>query len=80
MNPEDFEKFEKTILDGSKTGPIKYTVDKSIEASVKFEFLCDAYGQERVENIMQELGIKFTDLSDSSKLKEISEKISENND
>jgi hypothetical protein len=77
MSQEDFEKFEKTILDSEKTQAIKYKVDISMEAAVKYQFLCETYGKDRVQSTLDELNLKFTDIADPEKFKQISEKISQ---
>jgi hypothetical protein len=77
MNHENFENFEKRILDRENTGAIKYTVDKNVEAAVKLQFLCDTYGKERVNEAMTELGINFIDLAEIKFFEMVSRKISE---
>lgn len=77
MNQENFENFEKQILDKISTGPIKYSVDKNIEAVVKLQFLCDTYGQDRVNEAMKDLGINFIELSETEAFEKVSKKISE---
>lgn len=77
MINENFENFENKILDKENTGPIKYKVDKNIEAAVKLQFLCDSYGKERVEEAMQELGINFIDLAEIKFFEKVSRKISD---
>jgi hypothetical protein len=77
MINENFEKFENKILDKENTGPIKYNVDKNIEAAVKLQFLCDTYGKERVEEAMKELGINFIDLAEVKPFEKVSRKISD---
>ncbi len=61
---EDFEFIESLILDREKTGQIKYTVDRAIEADVKYSFLKDVYGKEHVDSVLASLGKDFMDLND----------------
>ena len=54
--------FEKIILDPEKTGDVKYKVDISMEASVKYQFLCESYGKERVDELLSKNKLVITDL------------------
>jgi hypothetical protein len=76
MKQENFENFEKTILNGGNTPSIKYRIDENMEAAVKYQFLCDSYGKERVEKVLKELGFNFLDIANQEIFKKISEKIS----
>lgn len=77
MRQENFENFEKQILNSVNTGPIKYKVDKNIESAVKFQFLCDTYGQDRVQETMKEVGVSFVELAETELFDKVSKKISE---
>lgn len=77
MNHENFENFEKVILNNEKTPSIKYRIDENMEAAVKYQFLCDTYGKEKVESVLTDLKISFLDLADQDSFKKISEKISD---
>lgn len=68
------EDFEKIIL-GDTIPKIKYSVDKEIEASVKYDFLCENFGKGKVDSILEESGVNLSDLSDLEKYKEIAEKL-----
>jgi hypothetical protein len=67
------EEFEKNILDPDKTGGIKYSIDRDIEASVKYDFLKEIYGTTQVELALHEEGKSLLDLSDLDTFKKISE-------
>ena len=79
MNHENFENFEKVILNKEKTPSIKYRIDENMEAAVKYQFLCDSYGKDRVQSVLTDLNLSFLDLANQDSFKKISEKISVKN-
>jgi hypothetical protein len=79
MNHENFENFEKVILNNEKTPSIKYRIDENMEASIKYQFLCDSYGKDRVQSVLTDLNLSFLDLANQDSFKKISEKISVKN-
>jgi hypothetical protein len=79
MNHENFENFEKVILNNEKTPSIKYRIDENMEAAVKYQFLCDSYGKDRVQSVLTDLNLSFLDLANQDSFKKISEKISVKN-
>lgn len=66
------KEFEKIILDPEKTGGIKYKVDTGMESSVKYQFLCESYGKERVDSILSKNKLSITDLCGDEKFQLIS--------
>lgn len=66
------EDFEKIILGGT-IPKIKYSVDRDIEASVKYDFLCENFGKTEVDSALEKSGITILDLSDLEKYKELTE-------
>jgi hypothetical protein len=61
---ENVQKFEKIILDTKNTDEIKYTIDRNIEASVKYEYLCESFGKEETDSAIAESGFEMVDLYD----------------
>ena len=76
LDNEHFENFENTILDQGKTGEIKYTIDRDIEASVRYDFLRDLHGGENVKLALESEGKTFIDLSDTDLFRSIRERLS----
>ena len=70
--------FEKVILDSKNTGEIKYKVDNTMEASVKYQFLCESYGKERVDEFLIKNNMSIADLCGDEQFKLISSKLTEN--
>lgn len=66
------EDFEKIIL-GDTIPKIKYSVDRDIESSVKYDFLCENFGKTEVDDALKKSGIALIDLSDLEKYKEVTE-------
>lgn len=59
-----FKFFEKLILDGENTPHVKYSIDRDIEASVKYDFLIEAHGKKHVDTILSSLDKTMLDLND----------------
>lgn len=78
MKREIITEFEKVILDKENGNQIKYSVDRGIEASVKYDFLCEKYGKERVDLFLSDLQRTFVDLSDESFFLQLQNQIEEN--
>lgn len=70
-NAKEIEDFENQIFDKEKNPGIKYTIDHSIEASVKYEFLIESYGKEKVDALVSD----FHDLRNYDYFLEISSKL-----
>jgi hypothetical protein len=61
---EKVSDFEKIILDNKNTPEIRYSVDRNIEASVKYEYLCESFGKDETDSAIKESGFNVTDLHD----------------
>ena len=61
---EEVQKFEEMILDKENTHEIKYNIDRDIEASVKYEYLCESFGKEKTDSAIKEAGLEMTDIYD----------------
>jgi hypothetical protein len=59
---EEVQKFEEMILDNKNTPEIKYNIDRDIEASVKYEYLCESFGKEKTDSAIKESGFNLHDL------------------
>ena len=66
-----FDDFEKSLNDPKINTDIKYTLDRGIEASVKYEYLCEQYGKEIVDSLVDD----FIILSDYENFLVIKEKL-----
>lgn len=53
-NSKEIDDFEKKIFDKENNPNIKYNIDHSIEASVKYEFLIENFGKERVDSLVKD--------------------------
>lgn len=74
MMEENIQNFENIILN---TKEIKYTVDRDIEASVKYEYLCDSFGKEKTDLAIKESGLEMTDLYDLDNFNIVAEILNE---
>jgi hypothetical protein len=61
---EEVQKFEEMILDKENTHEIKYNIDRDIEASVKYQYLCESFGKEKTDSAIKEAGLEMTDIYD----------------
>jgi hypothetical protein len=61
---EEVQKFEEMILDKENTQEIKYNIDRDIEASVKYEYLCESFGKEKANSAIKEAGLEMADIYD----------------
>ena len=50
-NSKELQEFEDLINDPANN-EIKYSIDRSIEASVKYSYLTEKYGKEAVDNLV----------------------------
>jgi hypothetical protein len=71
---ENIQNFENIILN---TKEIKYTVDRAIESSVKYEYLCDGFGKEKTDSAIKESGLEMTDLYDLDNFNIVAEILNE---
>jgi hypothetical protein len=61
---KNVQNFENVILDNKNTIDIKYNVDKNIEASVRYQYLCESFNNKEVDSAIAELGITMLELYD----------------
>jgi hypothetical protein len=57
-NSKEIEDFENSINNSDNT-EIKYTIDRSIEASVKYDYLTEVYGKERVDAVVPDFLVLY---------------------
>jgi hypothetical protein len=53
-NSKELQEFEDLINDPTNS-EVKYSIDRSIEASVKYSYLTEKYGKEAVDNLVQDV-------------------------
>ena len=70
-NSKELQEFEDQIFDKNKNSDVKYNVDNFIEASVKYDFLVETYGKEKVDPIVGD----FSKLHDFSYFTEVHKKL-----
>jgi hypothetical protein len=70
---EEVQKFEEMILDNKNTPEIKYNIDRDIEASVKYEYLCECFGKEKTDSAIKESELEISDLHDLSNFNIVTE-------
>lgn len=70
-NSKELQEFEDQIFDKEKNPNVKYNVDQTIEASVKYDFLIENYGKEKVDALVPD----FHQLYDFPYFQEIHNKL-----
>jgi len=70
---EEVQKFEEMIPDNKNTPDIKYNIDRDIEASVKYEYLCESFGKEKTDSAIKESELEISDLHDLSNFNIVTE-------
>jgi hypothetical protein len=78
MEKKSLNEFESEIFDEAKNSTIKYSIDRDIEASVRYDFLQETYGKERVDEVLSDKGKNFLELCNSEYYTMISESLSAN--
>ena len=68
---ENVQNFENVILDDKNTSDIKYSVDKNIEASVRYQYLCESFDGKEVDSVIAELSITMLDLYDTNNFNDV---------
>ena len=71
QNSTELQNFEDELFDKTKNPTIRYNIDHSIEASVKYDFLVETYGKEKVNTIVSD----FQRLHDQSYFLEVQNKL-----
>jgi hypothetical protein len=69
-NSKELQEFEDLINDPANN-EVKYSIDRSIEASVKYSYLTEKYGKEAVDNLVPDT----LDLSDYDVFLEIKKQL-----
>ena len=57
-NSKEIQDFENSINNSDNT-EIKYTIDRSIEASVKYDYLTEIYGKEKVDAVVPDFLVLY---------------------
>ena len=57
-NSKEIQDFENSINNSDNT-EIKYTIDRSIEASVKYDYLTEIYGKEKVDSVVPDFLVLY---------------------
>jgi len=74
---DELRQFEDKIINNGSS-EIKYSIDRDIEASVRYDFLQETYGKERVDEVLSDKGKNFLELFDTEYYTMISESLSAN--
>jgi hypothetical protein len=74
---DELRQFEDKIINNGSS-EIKYSIDRDIEASVRYDFLQETYGKERVDEVLSDKGKNFLELCDTEYYTMISESLSAN--
>jgi hypothetical protein len=74
---ENIQNFENMILNKENTEEIKYSIDRNMEALVKYEYLCDSFGKEKTDLGIKESGLEITDLYDLNNFNTVVEILNE---
>jgi hypothetical protein len=54
MNRKEFNEFEDRLFEIKVNPDIKYSIDKEMEAKVKYDYLIDIYGKPRVDEVVSD--------------------------
>ena len=55
MNKDIIDEFENSLLSGIKNPDIKYSLDKAIESSVKYDYLVENFGKANVDSLVTDV-------------------------
>ena len=55
MNKDIIGEFEDSLLDGIKNPNIKYSLDKAIDSSVKYNYLVENFGKDVVDALVSDV-------------------------
>ena len=55
MNKDIIGEFEDSLLDGIKNPNIKYSLDKAIDSSVKYNYLVENFGKDAVDALVSDV-------------------------
>lgn len=73
MNKDIIEEFENSLSDNIKNPDIKYSLDRVIDSEVKYGYLVENFGKERVDLLVTD----FLFLSDFEFFTKVKEKLQE---
>ncbi len=73
MNKDVIEEFEDSLSDKIKNPNIKYSIDRVIEGEVKYGYLVENFGKDRVDELVSD----FLFLSDFDFFSAVKEKLQE---
>ncbi len=76
MNKNVIDEFEDSLFDGIKNPDVKYSLDRTIDGEVKYRYLIENFGKERVDALVSD----FLFLSDFDFFSKIKEKLQNDGD
>ena len=53
-NSKEIDEFEQQINNQDVNSQIKYRVDRALEASIKYDYLVETFGEEKVNSIVKD--------------------------
>ncbi len=53
-NSKELDEFEQKISNQEINSQIKYRVDRALEASIKYEYLVETFGEEEVDSLVKD--------------------------
>jgi hypothetical protein len=59
MDNKKFSEFESKLFEVEVTPDIKYSIDTDMESKVKYDFLVEKYGKEKVDDIVSDYTTLF---------------------
>lgn len=54
MENREFSEFENKLFEVEINPDIKYSIDKDMESKIKYDYLVDLYGKERVDEVVKD--------------------------
>ena len=54
-NSTEIQEFEDKVFDKDKNPEIKYNIDYGIESAVRYDFLVETYGAEKVKSVVDDM-------------------------
>jgi hypothetical protein len=65
MEDITLNQFEETLLTEGSNNDIKYSIDRDLEGAVRYDFLQETYGKDRVDEVLRDNGKGFLELGDT---------------
>lgn len=59
MDNKKFSEFESKLFEVEVTPNIKYSIDKDMESKIKYDFLVEKYGKDKVDGIVSDYSSLF---------------------